>query len=100
MIEAWGGVILGTKPKSFHCMNNSCGFYCNALKRGKKGVHQRWKILTAYLEPGSFVEKTFCPHCKWELKLGLFEPNKIDEKPLSALELLNAIPEGSLQDAK
>jgi hypothetical protein len=91
---------LATKPKNYHCMNNSCGYYLNSLKKGKKGVHQRWKVLTAHLEPGSFVEKTYCPHCKWELKLGLFEANKVDEKLPSALELLQRIPIGSLQDAK
>ena len=91
MNAVWGGVTLTSKVKHYHCMNNACGFYIDALKKKKPKHKLRWKILTAYLGPDSFVERTYCPHCKWELKLGLDEQKEVDEKPVSALDLLKAI---------
>jgi len=95
-------------------MNNDCSHLVTRLRRGKllkvikDGQEEkvyvkydkrrfddaRWIILRAHLPEGAFVEKTYCPHCKWELKIGLWVDKKkenLDEKPLSAIELLQRI---------
>ncbi len=82
------------KLEAYRCENDKCGFFLHARKKGTKGDRARWIILRAHLEPGSFVSRTYCPHCHWELKLGLFkepEHENIDEKPLSALDLIRRI---------
>jgi uncharacterized protein with PIN domain len=86
-----------SKLKAYHCMNNKCGVYLSRLKKGvkkRKDIDLRWIILRAHLEPGSFVEKTYCPNCKWELKIGLEEAVEeiIDNPQVSVLDLLRAIP--------
>lgn len=80
------------KPTHYHCENDDCSYHLNAVKKGKKSGKARWKILTAFLGPGSFVYRTFCPHCKWELRVNMDLPKKVDEKLPSALDLLRAVP--------
>lgn len=80
------------KPTHYHCENDECGFHQKALKKGKKKGHSRWKLLTAYLATGSYVFNTYCPFCKWELRINMDLPKKVDEKPVSALDLLRAVP--------
>lgn len=81
-----------TKPQHYHCQNDDCQYHQKAIKNeNKKGGHKRWKILTAYLAPGSFVFKTYCPICKWELRIGMDKEKEVDDRPVSALDLLKAI---------
>ncbi len=81
--------------KHWHCENNNCPFYVRQLKKGVKGVKQRWKILSAHLEPGSFVDRTRCPNCGWVLRIGLMDEThaiKVEKKKESVLDILKKIP--------
>ena len=82
------------KIKHYHCENNACDFHVRQKKKKVPPPRDRWKIVACALGEGGFIRNTYCPHCKWELKVNLFDEDKaikVDEPKVSAIQLLKAI---------